>query len=206
MSEKELIEYIQQNLEHSPMIDTETGIKALKKLAEIAQKENIDWALAGGIAMHLYGSPRMTKDVDTISAGFLSLEGKHRLSFGGISYEVKVGKKLVTVDWIVRSDDYAEYYRQALKDAVILPNGLKVLTPEWLVILKSIAGRAKDRDDAVYLLQRKKTVKREKIREHVLKVGGEEAWRFAKLRFQEFYEVADGKTSTQEKYYIEEVK
>ena len=206
MSEKELIEYIQQNLEHSPMIDTETGIKALKKLAEIAQKENIDWALAGGIAMHLYGSPRMTKDVDTISAGFLSLEGKHRLSFGGISYEVKVGKKLVTVDWIVRSDDYAEYYRQALKDAVILPNGLKVLTPEWLVILKSIAGRAKDRDDAVYLLQRKKTVKREKIRENVLKVGGEEAWRFAKLRFQELYEIADGKSTTQEKYYIDEVK
>jgi hypothetical protein len=143
MSEKELIEYIQQNLEHSPMIDTETGISAVQKLAKIAEKEKISWALGGGIALHLYGSPRLTKDVDVISEGFLSLEGKHRLTFGGISYEVKVGKKTVTVEWIVRSDDYVEYYRQALQDAVELPNGLKILTPEWLVILKSIAGRPK---------------------------------------------------------------
>ena len=206
MSEKELIEYIQQNLEHSPMIDTETGISAVQKLAKIAEKEKISWALAGGIALHLYGSPRLTKDVDVISEGFLSLEGKHRLTFGGISYEVKVGKKTVTVEWIVRSDDYVEYYRQALQDAVELPNGLKILTPEWLVILKSIAGRPKDRDDAVYLLQKKNTVTRDMIREKILQVGGEEAWRFAKLRFNELYDLADGKITSQEKYYDQDLK
>ncbi|MGI9036850.1 MAG: hypothetical protein ACR2GD_12540 [Pyrinomonadaceae bacterium] len=54
MSEQELIEYIQNNLENSPMIDTDTGISAVKKLAEIAERENVEWALAGGIAMHLY--------------------------------------------------------------------------------------------------------------------------------------------------------
>src|SRR5215213_2681352 len=110
MSEKELIELIEQNLENSPMIDTETGISAVKKLAKIAKAEKVAWALAGGIAMHLYGSPRLTKDVDVVSEGFLSLEGKHRLTFGGMSYEIKIGEKLVTVDWIVRSDDYVEYY------------------------------------------------------------------------------------------------
>lgn len=98
MSEKELIEYIQQNLENSPMIDTETGISAIRKLAETAEKKQVEWALAGGIAMHLYGSPRLTKDVNVVSDNFLSLEGKHRLTFGGISYEVKIGKKLITVD------------------------------------------------------------------------------------------------------------
>lgn len=206
MSEKELIEYIEQNLKNSPMIDTETGIAAVKKLAEIAEKERVEWALAGGIAMHLYGSPRLTKDVDVISENFLSLEGKHRLTFGGISYEVKVGKKNVTVDWIVRHDEYAEYYRQALKDAVELPNGMKILSPEWLVILKSIAGRPKDRDDAVYLLKKKNTVEREKIRENVVKVGGEEAWRFAKLRFQDFYDLADGQIAVREKYYDKDLK
>lgn len=70
MSEKELIEYIQQNLENSPMIDTETGISAVIQLAKIAEKEKISWALAGGIALHLYGSPRLTKDVDVVSEGF----------------------------------------------------------------------------------------------------------------------------------------
>jgi len=206
MSEKELIEYIQQNLENSPMIDTETGISAIRRLAKTAKKEQVEWALAGGIAMHLYGSPRLTKDVDVVSDNFLSLEGKHRLTFGGISYEVKIGKKLITVDWIVRNDEYVEYYRRALKDAVVLPNGLKILSPEWLVILKSIAGRPKDRDDAVYLLKRKNTVDREKVRENVVKVGGEDAWRFAKLRFQDLYDLADGQIRVREKYYNKDVK
>ena len=202
MSEKELIEYIQNNLENSPMIDTETGIAAMKKLAKIAEKERVEWALAGGIAMHLYGSPRLTKDVDVVSEEFLSIEGKHRLSFGGISYEVKVGKKIVTVDWIVRNDDFIEYYRQALEDAVKLPNGMKVLTPEWLLILKSIAGRGKDRDDAVFLLKNLRNLNRDLIKENVVKIGGEDAWRFAKLRFRELYDLADNTNTTEDKYYL----
>ena len=202
MSEKELIEYIQKNLENSQMIDTETGISAVQELAKIAEREKVEWALAGGIAMHLYGSPRLTKDVDVISKDFLSISGKHRIRFGGISYEVKVGKKTVTVDWIVRDDDYAEYYRQALTDAVKLPNGLKILTPEWLVILKSIAGRPKDRDDAVFLLRDKQKVNRDVIKENILKIGGEEAWRFAKLRFRELYDLADNTDTTEDKYYL----
>lgn len=202
MSEKELIEYIRQNLETSSMIDTETGISAIKKLAEIAEKEKVSWALAGGIAMHLYGSPRLTKDVDVISKNFLSLKGERRLSFGGISYEIKIGKKTVTVDWIVRNDDYAGYYRQALDDAIELPNGIRILTPEWLVILKSIAGRPKDRDDAVFLLKAGRRVNRDLIRENIVKVGGEEAWRFARLRFRELYELADNSPLTEDKYYL----
>ena len=206
MSEKELIELIEKNLESSPMIDTETGISAVQKLAKLAEKENVEWALAGGIAMHLYGSPRLTKDVDVVSKAFLSLAGKHRLTFGGISYELKVGRKLITVDWIVRNDDYVEYYRQALQDAVELPNKIKVLTPEWLVILKSIAGRPKDRDDAVYLLRKGKTVNRNTIKKNVVKVGGENAWRFAKLRFQDLYDLADNKITVKEKYYDKDLK
>lgn len=203
MSEKELIEYIQQNLEKSSMIDTETGIAALKVLAELAEKERVEWALAGGLAMHLYGSERLTKDVDVISGAFLSIEGRHRLTFGGISYEVKIGTKSVLVDWIVRNDDYTAYYRQALKDAVNLPNGIRIISPEWLVILKNIAGRPKDRDDAVFLLKRGKTVDRDKVEEKVLTVGGEEAWRFARLRFRELYDLADGTITTGEKYLNE---
>ncbi len=37
MSEKELIEHIEQNLENSPMVDTETGISAVKELAKVAE-------------------------------------------------------------------------------------------------------------------------------------------------------------------------
>ena len=156
MSEKELIEYIQHNLENSPMIDMETGIAALKKLAKIAASENIEWALAGGIAMHLYGSPRLTKDVDVISLQRLPVASVRPLGFGGESYEVEVGKKKIHVDWIVREDGYRQYYVQALRDANILKNGIKVITPEWLTILKYIAGRDKDLDDVVFLLKKKR--------------------------------------------------
>lgn len=47
-------------------ISTEIGIEAGLTLAEIAEKENIAWAFAGGIAMHIYGYVRATTDVDVL--------------------------------------------------------------------------------------------------------------------------------------------
>lgn len=201
MSEKELIEYIQENLENSQMIDTETGIKAVKKLAEIAKKENIEWALAGGIAMHLYGSPRLTKDVDVISKKRLSIEASNPLGFGGESYQVKVGKKTIHVDWIVREDNYRQYYEESLKDATTLKNGLKIITPEWLAILKYIAGRAKDLDDIVFLLKRKSFINRNKIKDNVVKTKGEDVW-FAMLpNWQRLFDLGDSNIVERDKYY-----
>jgi hypothetical protein len=139
-----------------------------------------------------------------VSDAFLSIDGHHRITFGGISYEVKIGTKSVFVDWIVRNDDYSKYYRAALADAVALPGRIRIITPEWLVILKNIAGRPKDRDDAVFLLKKKGTVDREKIKEKIIAVDGEEAWRFARLRFRDLYDLADGTITTEEKYIDDE--
>ncbi len=201
MSEKELIEYIENNLENSPMIDTETGISAVKKLAEIAAKENIEWALAGGIAMHLYGSPRMTKDVDVISTKRLSLESVRPIGFGGESYEVAVGKKKIQVDWIVREDNYRGYYVQALMDATELKNGMRLITAEWLAILKYIAGREKDLDDIVYLLRKNGYVRRDRIKQNIIKTKNEDVW-FAMLpNWQRLFDLADIKIQERDKYY-----
>ena len=201
MSEKVLIEYIQQNLEHSPMIDTETGISAVKKLAKIAEREKVEWALAGGIAMHLYGSPRLTKDVDIVSLKRLPLQAVNPIGFGGESYEVKVGKKMIHVDWIVREDNYRQYYEQALKDATKLKNGLKIITPEWLSILKYIAGRVKDLDDIVFLLKRKAFLSRQKINENIITTKSEDVW-FAMLpNWQRLFDLADSNIEERDKYY-----
>lgn len=201
MSEKELIEYIQHNLENSPMIDTETGIAAINQLAEVAAREKIEWALAGGIAMHLYGSPRMTKDVDVISLKRLPLEASRPIGFGGDSYEVTVGKKKIHVDWIVREDNYRQYYAQALKDAATLKNGLRVITAEWLAILKYIAGRAKDLDDIVYLLRKNGYVRRDVIRQNIIKTKSEDVW-FAMLpNWQRLFDLANVNTAERDKYY-----
>lgn len=201
MSEKDLIEYIEQNLANSPMIDTETGISAVKELAQIAEKEGVEWALIGGIAMHLYGSPRLTKDVDIISLKRLPLKSLRPIGFGGESYEVTVGKKKIHVDWIVREDNYRDYYVQALRDATLLKNNLKIITPEWLAILKYIAGREKDLDDIVFLLRQNGYVKRELIKQNIIKTKNEDVW-FAMLpNWLRLFDLADSKIAERDKYY-----
>lgn len=73
MSENEIIELVQKNVEN-PTISTDTGLEAAQKIGKIAESEKFDWALAGGVAMYLYGSPRLTKDVDVIASNHLSLK------------------------------------------------------------------------------------------------------------------------------------
>ncbi len=57
-----------------------------------------------------------------------------------------------------------------------MPNGLRVATPEWLVILKFNAGRQKDLDDIVFLLKQKKLVDRPTVKDKVIETVGELAW------------------------------
>lgn len=97
------------------------------------------------------------------------------MSFGGESYQVEVGKKLVTVDWIVRNDDDTKFYVAALAEALEGQNGIKIISPEWLVILKHLSGRPKDQLDLTWLLQESNLVNRQKVEENIKKVLGEYA-------------------------------
>lgn len=200
MSEKELIERVQQNVE-SPTISTDTGLEAVKEVGKTAEAENVEWALVGGLAMYLYGSPRLTKDVDIIASNQISRQPNAPLTFGGNNYIVEVGKYKVAVDWIVRNDGYAKYYKAALTDAVIFPNGIRLISPEWLVILKMFAGRQKDYDDAVFLLKEKDLVNRPKVKENITKVAGEDAWLASLSNFRRLCSLADGQSDEASKYY-----
>lgn len=103
MSDNEIIERVQKNVE-SPTISTDTGLEAAAEIGKVAAVENIEWALVGGVAMYLYGSPRLTKDVDIIASKIVSLKANAPLTFGGNNYTIEVGKYKVAVDWIVRND------------------------------------------------------------------------------------------------------
>mgnify|MGYP006885818510 CR=1 FL=1 len=186
------------------MIATDTGIEAAQKFGQLAAQEEIEWALAGGLAMHLYGSPRLTKDVDIIASRDLSLTPEHKLGFGGGSYTLQVGKYSVQIDRIVRSDGYQKYYRAALKDAIQLSNGLRLVTPEWLVILKFNAGRQKDLDDIVFLLRQPKLVDRPTVKRKVIETGSEDAWLMMMAGFRRLCDLADSKVTEPGKYYDEE--
>ena len=69
---QQIVERVLQTVAN-PTILTDTGIEAAQQVAQLAAKEEVEWALAGGLAMHFYGSPRLTKDVDFIASQDLSL-------------------------------------------------------------------------------------------------------------------------------------
>lgn len=203
MSDQEIIERVQKNVD-SPTISTDTGLAAARQIGDLAEAEKVEWALAGGIAMYLYGSSRLTKDVDIIASGNVSLKEDAPLTFGGSYYTVEVGKYKVAVDWIVRNDGYARYYQKALAEAVSFPNGFQLISPEWLLILKMFAGRQKDYDDAVFLLKEKGLVDRPKVKANIVGVSGEDAWLATMANFRRLCNLADGRTDEPGKYFIED--
>ncbi|MCY7374428.1 MAG: hypothetical protein LH472_00440 [Pyrinomonadaceae bacterium] len=156
-------------------ISTETGIKAGLTLAELAEKQGIAWAFAGGIAMHIYGYVRATTDVDVIAENLLDLESDKNLTFGGESYQVKIDNRLITVDWIVRNDEDQKFYIAALAEAIEIENGIRIVSPEWLVILKHLSGRPKDQLDLIWLLEADDLVNREQVKANIRQVLGEYA-------------------------------
>ncbi len=197
---QQLIERVLQNVAN-PTISTDVGVEAAQQVGNLANQEEINWALAGGLAMHLYGSPRLTKDVDVIASQHLSLVAEHQLTFGGSSYTIQIGKYMVQVDWIVRNDGYEKYYKAALKDAIELPNRLRVVIPEWLVILKLNAGRQKDFDDIVFLLTQENLVDRPKVKQKVIELTNEDVWLAMLPNFRRLCDIADGNNKEPSKYY-----
>jgi hypothetical protein len=202
MTKQEILQMIERNMRNhpNPMIDTETALEALQKVLSSSRTPETKWALVGGVAMHLYGSPRLTKDIDVIASAVLPLKAERSLGFGGARYRVKVGKKNVPVDWIVRNDTARKFYEQALKEAGEL-FGIRVVKPEWLIILKYIAGRFKDQQDAVFLLKQKGLVKRRLIRQKIIETAGSEFWALVAVGLQRWYDLADGRITTEKEDY-----
>ncbi len=176
------------------LISGDDALQAIDIVRQMADENDIDWAICGGIAMAIYGSPRLTKDVDIIASKRLPLKKERiigHLKQGGEHFIVETANREVPIDWILRNDDFKAFYHEALKDAVMIDK-IPILTPEWLVILKFIAGRFKDQEDAVYLLREKGLVNRDKIRELITKVFGANAWLLAKSGYQRWFDLADG--------------
>ncbi len=202
MTNQEIIRLVERNMKNNPnpMIDSETALKALKAVSKNADKKNIPWALVGGVAMSFYGSPRQTHDVDVISSATVGITAERKLGFGGERYRTKVGKKDVPVDWIVRNDTAKKFYEKALADAAKI-DCLPIITPEWLVILKYIAGRFKDQQDAVYLLKKKKLVDRKLVRKKIVETAGPEFWAIIANGLRRWYDLADGKITPEKEDY-----
>ncbi len=180
MSEEELRKR-EASVRQRSDISTEDGLAAAEIIFKQAEKEGVTCALAGGIAMHLYGYLRATHDVDMLASKNLNLPFEEKLSFGGLSHSVQVGARKITVDVIVRDDLFRDFYEAALKDARRNQEGWLIIKPEWMVILKFMAGRSKDILDLLWMLREPGLVDRGKVAqslEQVLgKLGAEAALR-----------------------------
>lgn len=123
--------------------------KLIQAVEAIAHNPNVERpALAGGLAMQFWGSPRLTEDVDVIALS-CRLNGSP-LSFGG---ERVVADNGVEVDVIVRDDEWSDLYDDANSHAEeVLDSPMPVVTPEHLVAIKMVAGRPKDGEDVRYLV------------------------------------------------------
>jgi hypothetical protein len=88
-----------------------------------------------------------------------------------------------------------------LQEAYQLPSGWPLVTPEWLIILKYIAGRFKNKQDAVYLLKQKGLVDRRLIRQKIIATAGREFWALVAAGLQRWYDWADECITTEKEDY-----
>src|SRR5436190_19081155 len=103
-------------------LDEESAKQAIEKVGSLAEEHGIDWALVGGVAMSLYGSDRLTKDIDIIASALLPVPPSQiagQLRQGGERYNTPTDKRSVAVDWIIRKDEFKGLFQQALDEATI---------------------------------------------------------------------------------------
>jgi len=186
MSQEELINRYKSAIAKRD-ITTEDGLKAAAIIAKQAGREGVEWAIAGGIAMHIFGYLRATQDVDLLASDKLNLPHENVLSFGGESYSVQVGERKILVDVIVRDDFFQSFYEAALRDAQSLPDVGRIITPEWMVILKYLAGRSKDILDLLWLLKEPGLVDRGKVAQLFEQVMGKTGAEVALRGLEPFY-------------------
>jgi hypothetical protein len=176
MSKEEIRALLRRNTEPAQQsISTAEGLEVARAAARAASAQGITCALAGGLAMHLYGFTRATTDVDMIASAPLGWQVKSTLSFGGETYAAITGQREIALNWIIRNDFFLDFYNAALRDAIETEEGLFVVSPEWLVILKYVAGRGKDQIDLLWLLQQPGLVERAEVRRLMIAVLGEKA-------------------------------
>lgn len=135
-------------------IDPEQINRLIDLVGSASEKYGLLTALVGGVAMQVYGSDRLTKDLDIISDQHIPdpspLKRIGPLNFGGDAYQAPDGSKL---DVIIRNDEYTALYQEALSNAVATPDGIPIVTPEYLAAMKLGAGTDKHLLDLKWLIK-----------------------------------------------------
>ena len=144
-------------------------LEELKKLSRNLDHAGIDYALCGGLAIAIYAKPRATLDIDImISPDFLAVTRKaaQELGFTLSAAPMEFRAGAVKIHRLTKIDkDSGEYLvldlllvtpetKNAWDDRVTVEwegGPLKVVSPQGLILLKSLRNSGQDKDDIEYL-------------------------------------------------------
>jgi len=144
-------------------------LDALKKIITALNEQRIEYALCGGLAMAVYALPRATLDIDImIEADSLerTKQAVHDLGFklSAMPMEFQGGKVLIhrisrvdsrsgevlLLDLLIVTPETRQAWESRF--SVEWEGGtLSVVSPEGLILLKSLRGSGQDQDDILYL-------------------------------------------------------
>jgi hypothetical protein len=160
------------------------SIALIKKMAV---EQGFHVVLIGGVALQVYGSPKLTKDIDFALDQPLEDQGTLRktkpISFGGARYAAPNG---AMIDLIVRNDEYAKLYEDAIVSSIETPEGIPIVTPEHLAAMKLAAGREHDILALKWMIRQADLLDIKKTRALVYRFMG----RYAQDRFDDIVDQA----------------
>lgn len=124
-------------------------------------------ALIGSVALGWWGCPRLSPGVDLASFSGIGLDLPYtplKLPYGGTVWS---GSEAPEVKIVVRTDEYMDLYRDAIRNAVPGPLGFPVVSPEYLAAMKLAIHDLRHRLDLKWLLGKKDLVDRLKLQKIV---------------------------------------
>lgn len=144
-------------------------LEELKSLTQKLDQKGIDYALCGGLAIAIYAKPRATLDIDIMVTPDVLLETEataQELGFAMSAMPMEFKGGAVKIHRLTKIDkDSGEHLvldllivtpetKKAWGDRRIIEwegGPLKVVSPQGLILLKSLRGSGQDQDDIEYL-------------------------------------------------------
>lgn len=154
-------------------------LRALKKIVEVLEKENLDYCLFGGLAIQVYKRIRATRDVDLMVAissdrifklirqikqenfrldkkrGIIKINGFELLRFIYTDEETKFE---IFIDLVSAATEFQKHILDRKTKTDFLGININIASLEDLVLLKLLADRPIDLLDAQYLLEENKEI------------------------------------------------
>jgi predicted nucleotidyltransferase len=145
-----------------PLIDT------LLRFHQVAKVSRLNYAVVGGVAVGVWGKPRMTLDLDAIillkpaeinnltraaqHAGFSANEAEREHLIKSDMFRLRYAiteEYIIRLDFILATHPYYDEVLRRKRPIQIKGRRVPFVSPEDLIILKLLSGRPQDKADII---------------------------------------------------------